>query len=164
MLFKSNFHRRSVILGLSATAMLLANPALARPSKPTVLFVCQFGSVKSAIAREHFCKRAAERGIAVLVLSRGITPEAHLSEQTREALTAEGIDPDRQLLRQLKKADVAGADMTVFFDSLPAEFQPKQALDWTDTGSLNQSYAVERPCLIARIDALLDDIAAKHVP
>ena len=164
MLYISNLHRRSVIVGLSTAAMLVANPVLARARKPTILFVCQFGSVKSAIAREHFRKRAKDRGIQVSVSSRGITPEAHLSEQTKAALTAEGINSDRQPLRQLKKVDVAGADITVYFDSLPAGFQPKQALDWTDTGSLNQSYAAERPRLIARIDALLDDIAAKRVP
>jgi Low molecular weight phosphotyrosine protein phosphatase len=163
MLSKSNLNRRSVVVGLSAVATL-AIPAYAFPKKPAVLFVCQFGSVKSAIAREHFRKRAAERGIAVSVTSRGITPEPHLSAETAKALAAEGIDPERQPLRELKKRDVKQADLVVFFDVLPAEFRPKRSLDWSDTGSLNASYAIERSRLLARIDALLDEMnAAQHL-
>jgi len=84
-------HRRHVLAGL-LSGLAGASPALAGASQahiPTVLFVCQFGSVKSSAAREIFKRRAAARGIAVNVFSRGITPEAHASPALKARLHVE---------------------------------------------------------------------------
>ena len=60
-------------------------------SPPTLLFVCQYGTVKSAVAREMTRRRAAELGLVVNVISRGITPQDHISPTLAQRLTADGI-------------------------------------------------------------------------
>ena len=87
---------------------------------PRVLFICQFGTAKSAIARELFKRRAAERGIPVAVASRGITPEPHLASSTRDELLTEGIVLGVQPVRKLRATDLRAADIVVVFNPLPA--------------------------------------------
>ena len=151
------WHRRAV-LG-STLALLVMQPAQALAKELTVLFVCQFGSVKSATAREVFRQHAALRGIQVRALSRGITPEAHFASALKAALAREGLDPESDPLTRLQQSDVQNADITVILDKLPPAFSAKRLHDWTDLGSFNQSYVTERPRLIARIDQLLDELS-----
>lgn len=138
-------------------ALVIPDAALAKA--PVVLFVCQFGSVKSPVSRELFRRRAIERGIAVAAFSRGITPEAHVAPRLRAQLQAEGINPESDGLNALTQHDLRHASITVVFDPLPRGWVGKQVQDWTDTGSFNDSYEAEKPRLVARIDALLDTIA-----
>ena len=86
-----------------------------------VLFVCQFGSVKSAIAREHFRKAALDRKVEVKAISRGLTPEEHLSPKLSGELAADGIDAKAEPLRQLSADDVVASEIVVFFDPLPED-------------------------------------------
>ena len=72
---------------------LLLLPSMAQTRVPTVLFICQAGTVKSAIARELMRRSAIARGVRVRVFSRGIAPEQHLSPQLKERLASEGINP-----------------------------------------------------------------------
>ncbi len=153
------WHRRAILgAGLN---LLVAGSAIAAPKVQTVLFICQFGSVKSPTAREMFRQRAAARGISVQAISRGITPEAHLSPALKAQLVAEGLDAERDPLTALREDDVNRADFVVMLDKLPPNSQPKRLHDWTDLGSFLQSYATERPRLIDRIDQLLDELSSK---
>lgn len=127
---------------------------------PKVLFVCQFGTAKSAIAREIFRKRARERGLQVAAFSRGITPGEHVSPQLRARLAADGIRSDREPLRKLDFADARGADFVVAFNPLPANLSVPRVRDWSGLPSMNDEYRKSRADLDRRIDALLDEIAA----
>lgn len=142
----------SVAVGLQT---IFAQPALAA-DKPQILLVCQFGSVKSAIARELLIRRAASRGIALHAWSRGITPEEHLSPTLSAQLHAEQIDPTRQPLTALSAVDVDAANMVIAFDPLPFTVSGGKLLDWSDVPSMNSSYDAARKVLDERIDALLD--------
>ena len=151
-------NRRSVVCGAVILVALSASVAATARKIPQVLFICQSGSVKSAVTRELFRKAAIARSIAVAAYSRGIIIEAHLSPALKAALASEGIDPEREPLHKLERADLRRADVTVLFDPLPMGMRARRVHDWTDTGSFNQSFAIERPRLVARINALLDEI------
>ena len=144
---------RLAVAGLAASA-LQYGPAAAQATK-TVLFVCQYGSVKSSIAREVFRARAAALGVGVSAISRGITPQDHISPALLEHLRADGIDPKRDPLRKLDQDVLSAADIVVLFDTLPADLVRKDALDWSAMPSMNQSYDQARAFLDPRIDALL---------
>ena len=148
--------RRTVLLGATA-AMLAANAPSGRV--PRVLFVCAHGTVKSPIARELLISRARERGIAVAVRSRGIDPEAGASVQTAIALERDGIDTARQPTVRLGDSDFAWADMVVAFDRLPQPGAAHDLRDWSDTPSVNDSYAAAMAAINRRLDALLDELA-----
>lgn len=153
---------RRRVLRLSLTALAgLAIPAslIASAKPPQVLFICQFGSVKSAIARELLKRRAAERGVKVTVSSRGITPEPHLNPSVRDQLRAEGVDPDHDPLKKLARTDLKSADIVVIFNPLPSAMRTADVRDWTAVPSINDSYVDARAELDRRIDSLLDEIA-----
>ena len=154
--------RRAATLGLAVTfGAWAASPALAcAPAR--VLFVCRFGTVKSPVAREHFKRSAAARNLQVTAYARGITPEDHLSPQLAAALAADGIDPKTEPVKTLSAADASAADITVFFDKPPAELAFAAPRDWSDLPSMNEDYAKARAVLLARIDGLLDEIAARR--
>lgn len=153
--------RRQVLIGAFVAVVSAMTPAVLRasPSPPRVLFICQFGTAKSAIARELLKRRAAERGIPVAVFSRGITPEPHLASSTREILLAEGIVLDAEEARKLSAVDLRAADIVVIFNPLPAPMRSRNQRDWSDVPSVNDTYPLARAELDRRIDLLINELA-----
>jgi galactitol-specific phosphotransferase system IIB component len=155
--------RRAALSQIIAVAIgALVSPAWARGPSPNVLFICQFGTAKSAVAREVFRKRAKKRGISVTAFSRGITPEEHVSPALRRQLAADGIDSTADGVAKLTRADIDRADIIVAFNPIPNAFKRKGIQNWSSLPSMNDSYPAARTDLARRIDALLDVIAGKR--
>ena len=157
--------RRTFIAGLTLlTISAFGRSVDARSSErtpPRVLFICESGTVKSAVARELFRRRAAERGIRVTAFSRGITPEEHVSPALRQRLIADGINSTGDGLQMLAQKDLKAADIVVVFDPLPTTLSAPRLLDWSALPSMNDTYLLARADLDRRIDALLDAIALR---
>lgn len=156
-------NRRGFVTSSLLIAALAASGCVTQPStKPLkILFVCQAGTAKSAIAREIFKKRAKERGIVVDVFSRGIVVEDHLSPELKAKLRADGINTSAEPALSLTPKDWAAADILVNFNPLPSSIQHKDVRDWTDVPSVNDDYPNAKRVMDARIDALLDELAPK---
>jgi protein-tyrosine-phosphatase len=152
------FDRRSLLLGAIVLAFTSPLGAVATPP-PKILLVCQFGTVKSPIARELLRRRAAERHIGVEVTARGITPQQHISAELLSRLAKEGINPAAEPLRKLGPSDVSAADLVIAFDKLPADYRPRRFEDWSDLPSMLSDYDHARSVLDARIDKLLDALS-----
>lgn len=153
----SNLTRRIALIGLAAATAFPA-PAFAM-HMPRVLFICRYATVKSATARELMRKRTRERGIAVAVWSRGITPVEHLPPATRQRLITEfGIDPASERRKALRQSDLDRADWVVLFDQLPSSLHKAGALDWTDQPSMLEQFEASMAYLQGHIEALLDRI------
>ena len=150
--------RRALVLGLAAVVATGASAS----SPPRVLFICQFGTAKSAIAREFFRRRARERGILVSAFSRGLTLEDHISSPLGAALRAEGIDPAHDRPQVLTRRDLRAAGIVVVFNPVPATFGPVAARNWTALPSVNENWPAARTELVQRIDVLLDEIAKRR--
>ena len=154
--------RRCVVAGL---AWILSMPGLAAKTslnERRILFVCQFGSVKSAIARELLRRRAREGHLPLAVQSRGITPEEHLPSATREELLKAGINPAAEPLRGLQQSDLDWADRVIIFDKLPARFKRSRVDNWTAVPSILNNYAEARSDLDRRIRELIHEEARWH--
>jgi hypothetical protein len=146
---------------VAAGLLLAASPAFGKrlPRRPLrILFVCQFGTAKSAIAREIFKRKARERGMAIDVFSRGITLADHVSPPLRQRLDAEGIDTNAQPATVLAPQDWRRADMVIAFNPLPTGVKRSDIRDWSDVPSLNDDYVNARAILDKRLDALLDEL------
>jgi protein-tyrosine-phosphatase len=157
------YTRRIFGLSVLGASVSCPNEILARSSKvPRVLFVCQYGSVKSAIARELFRRRARERGIHARAFSRGITPEDHVLAQLRAQLAADNLDTAKDRLRTITMADTRAADYIVIFNPLPSQYAQIPTRDWSSVASVNQQYDAARADILVRIDALLDEIATRQ--
>ena len=148
-----------LLIVLALACLSSSSGAKVQPAPVRVLFVCQYGTVKSALARELFRKRAAERRIPAIAVSRGITPAEHLSAAARASMVADGIDTARDPLRKLAPADLRKADIVVIFNPLPMKLATRPIRDWAATPSVNDDYANARSEFDRRIDTLLDEIA-----
>jgi protein-tyrosine-phosphatase len=124
-----------------------------------VTFVCPFGTVKSAIAREQLKHSAAARGLAVQVLSRGVHPADQLTPNLTAQLAADGIDPGAEPLRALA-SDIAHADVVVAFDEAAQAPGMEKARVW-DVPSWNEDYSGARAALMPNIHALLDELGKR---
>lgn len=151
--------RRAVLLGIGALALAPAATRAEPKAAPRVLFVCQYGSVKSPIAREILRRRARERGIAVSTISRGITPEAHLPPEIAARLLADGIDPARDGLHRLTPGDLQTGDIVVAFNPLPPGLPVAHGEDWTSVPSVLEAYPAAVADIKRRVELLLDRIA-----
>jgi protein-tyrosine-phosphatase len=158
---RSSLGRRGFVKASMLATALIASGCVIQPqvAPPKILFVCQAGTAKSAIAREMFKKRAKERCIDVDVFSRGLMIEDHLSPELKQNLRADGINTNAELTLALKPADWAAADILVNFNPLPASVKHKDVRDWTDVPSVNDDYTNAKRIMTARIDALLDELA-----
>jgi arsenate reductase (thioredoxin) len=123
-----------------------------------ILFVCQYGTAKSAITREIFRQRARQRGIEVFAFSRGITIEDHVPPKLRQNLAKDGINPSIEPPQLLKPDDWQSADILVAFNPLPADVRHPDIRDWTDLPSIIDAYKKTRSIMKTRIDSLLTEV------
>jgi protein-tyrosine-phosphatase len=158
LLSRRAFVASSVLVAALTAAGCAVQPAI---KPPKILFVCQAGTAKSAIAREMFKKRAKERGIAVDVFSRGLVIEDHLSPALKENLRSDEIDTNAEPALPLQPGDWAAADILVNFNPLPMSVQHKDVRDWTDVPSVNDDYANAKRLMEKRVDELLNELAKK---
>ena len=161
---KSVLSRRAVLgAGIAMAACGAPVTAQQKGKPPTrVLFICEFGTAKSAIARELFRRRVQERGVAATSFSRGLAVEDHMTPPLRERLTREGIDPTHDAPVKLPSGDLAKADIVVSFAKLPDPVDRVRLRDWTSLGSVVSDYDHSMPDLKARIDRLIDEIVAQR--
>ncbi len=128
-----------------------------------VLFICEAGTVKSAMAREVFRRRARERGLAVGAFSRGLHLSDHVSDGLRQRLAADGIATTADPAQTLATDDWRSALMVVAFNPLPASVERRDVIDWTDVGSMNDDYDRSLADLNQRIERLLDMLEARGI-
>jgi protein-tyrosine-phosphatase len=146
--------------------LILSAVALAAPAQPgprraepagTVVFVCEHGTVKSLIAREWFNRLAAERGLAVRAVSRGLTPDASVPPAIADALRSDGFDATGFEPRAFSAADASGAvrvvGIGVDLSAAPRGDATWEA--WEGIPPASERYAASRDALRARIEALL---------
>ena len=139
-------------------AALTPMTAVGADERPrSVLFVCQFGTVKSPVARELMKRSAAARGLRLSVAARGITPGQHLTKEVGARLRRDGVDPTAEPLRQLTAADLNGADMVISFDPLPAGM-PNAKVRYWDVPPMLVQYSASKSAMQRKIDALADEI------
>ena len=152
--------RRVLLGGLGALALPMPGWA-AKPCRVTrVLFVCQKGSVKSAIAREELRREVKVRGLAVEVQSRGISPANDISPGLATHLKAEGINPLADPIRRFTKADAERSDLTIAFDEAVSAPGLEHARKW-HSPSWNDDYANAKAVMDSRIPALADELAKR---
>jgi hypothetical protein len=156
---KTAMLRRRLLAALIALPLLGLGKARASTAKKTVLFVCEAGTVKSAVSRELFRRRIAARRLQVVTISRGLVPAEHRSPALIARLAADGIDTMREPVLALDQQTLDAADVVVLFAALPPGFTRPDARDWIETPSMNDKYAEARAYLDAHLDALAQELA-----
>lgn len=140
-----------------------AEPPRRPANERTVVFACAHGNVKSLIASEWLNRLAAERGIAVRAVARGLTPEDPVPPAIVESLRREGIDVAGFEARALAPSDVEGVARLVMIGvEAPAWVERGRVPveDWPGIPPASERYDESRDALRARIEALLHDIGS----
>jgi protein-tyrosine-phosphatase len=175
----------ALILGLSSA--LVAGPALAAEpqtsGRPTVVFMCKYGSVKSLVAAERFNKLAEMRGLSVRAIGRAANPGTihdEVPEVVARNLTLEGSDVSNYEPKILKPEEAAAAIRVVHI-SLQGEPDPDSAVAasvnvreerWDDVPTMligpdgkvdetGRQYNKARSLLVSHVDALFEEVAKK---
>jgi len=149
---------------ISLLSMLLLASALSAqdsktPTKPTVVFVCEHGSAKSIIAAIEFEFMAKEKGLDLIVLSRGVNPDAEIPKLIRDGLKADGYDAGTRKPTKVSEKDLQGATRIVSFgpDLKPWLADGTAVLDWSATPSVSDDYQKARNYIRQQLEILLKD-------
>ena len=159
--FETAISRRVLIVSALAASLVGACASARRTTVPVVLFVCQYGTAKSAIARELFRRRVRQRHLVIEAFSRGLTIEDHMTPQLRQRLASDGINTELETPQVLAPRDWQRASVVVAFNPLPAAVPLAKVRDWTDLPSITDDYAKTRAILDRRLEALIDELAGR---
>jgi len=131
----------------------------------TVVFVCEHGNVKSLIAREWFNRQAAQHGLAVRAVSRGLRPVTPAPSAIAEELRRDGFDVAGFEARAFTTADLAGATRVVAIGIERSALGARADLPietWEGIPPASEQYAAARDALRARIESLLSTLAREE--
>src|SRR5438067_13273411 len=93
------------------SVLTLVQPVV--PAEPTVVFVCEHGAAKSVIATAYFNKIAAERGLRMRAVYRGVNPQAELSVGALKGLRDDGLKTPDLKPSPISQTDVDAATVIV---------------------------------------------------
>ena len=153
-------------------ALLLVSPVAAasgqttraatpvRSSAPTVLFVCEHGTVKSLIAKLLFERYAAEVGLAARALSRGSAADPAVPAWMQAKLVADSFQLGGFEPRLLEATDLIQASYVVSFDLAPSvtAAAPVPRAQWDALPAASENYAASRDAIAARVRRLVDSL------
>jgi arsenate reductase (thioredoxin) len=148
---------------LSLVALLIASMQPARTAaSPTIVFVCEHGAAKSLIASSYFNKLAAERGLPVRAMFRGVDPQDDLSVRAVAGLRADGLAIPEQKPTAIGSADITGATHIFAIGcQLPAAARSSgKGGSWDDVPD-DQGYPAMRDAIVKHVRALLDELQTK---
>lgn len=146
----------SVLMFALFPAQAIGAPTGAKPI--SVLFVCEHGYAKSMVASHFFERLAAKRGLSVVAVSRGITPESPVPPALVKNMAGDGFDVAGFQPVKLTPADVDRSDHVVAFNvDLPAAKGAK--VERWNVPALSESYPAARDAIVARLEGLLDRLS-----
>ena len=132
----------------------------ASPPAPTVLFVCEHGTVRSLLAKVLFEEYAAEAGLRMQAVSRGTRADSTVPPWMLQGLAADHVTLGSWQPQTLRPMDLASASHVVSFDV------PRDATagthasreQWDGLPSVSKDYAVGRDAIKARVHQLVDSL------
>jgi protein-tyrosine-phosphatase len=143
------------------TALVAATPpnTTTHSPSPGVVFVCEHGSAKSVAAAAHFNRIAAERGLSIRAVARGIDPDPELAPAAVDGLRADGLIPTASVPQKLERADLESAVAVIAFNDLPVELAAGIAVQRWEVPPISTDYPSSRDAIVARIEPLVAAIA-----
>jgi protein-tyrosine-phosphatase len=133
----------------------------AQARTPRVLFVCLHGAAKSVVGAAHFRRLAAARGLEAHATAAGTEPDPELAPAAVKGLTAEGLTPEPRRPRPVTLYDLGTASRVITFGcDVPAPHG--QPVERWDVPAISDGYQAARDTIVARVERLVDDLAARE--
>ena len=149
----------AALLVMSAPSVLAAQGGSTTP-RPTVLFVCEHGTVRSVLARVLFDRYADSIGLDMRAVSRGTRPDSIVPAWMQRGLAGDHVTLGHWRPQRLAESDLASASYVVSFDipaSATAGARAPRA-QWDGLPSVSADYAVGRDAIRARVRQLADSL------
>ena len=158
------------LLVIATAALLGRAPMAAKLQSPTpsnskvVLFVCEHGVAKSALAAALFNAMAKERGLALRAERRAAsTPQVEPSLSTNKGMAADGLPIPEGVPLQISESEFRSALRVVRLGtSLPVADTAMATEDWADVPAVGDGYPAARDSIRSHVSHLLDDLTAKR--
>jgi len=138
----------------------------------TVVFVCNYGSMKSLLAAARFNELAKERGLAVRAVSRSAYAQithARVSDPIAEGMAKDGYDVASFKPKPLTREEATKAAYIVHVTQetlskdvgTPTASHRKDVEHWEGIASGAKSYTAMRDGLLPRVDAFFETYTKK---
>ena len=146
---------------LAVAVVAICTSGAPAQSEQTVVFVCEHGAAKSAVAAAHFNRLAAERGLRLRAVSRGTAPDAAVPSYIIEGLRREGLQlPDGFVPSNVSEGEVATAIRIVTFDvSLQTKADSSRLQRWDGLPAFGAGYDAASRAILAKVDALILELS-----
>lgn len=125
----------------------------------TVVFICEHGAGRSAIAAAFFNKMAKEKKLNYHAIFRGIHPDSVVGPAIQKGLIKDSFDIDGWKPILLSKHDIESASQIVTMDcALPEKDSTDKALIQWSGIPMSQGYAEARDQIIKKVDFLIQQL------
>lgn len=164
LLFGRRFFATAVSLAaVLAPAMIALATAQTLNGKEKIIFVCQFGSVKSQIAAAHFNRIAKERGLPYVAISRGLTPDTSIPTKLRGQLADDGLAPLDDVPLALTSEEAKKGAKVIAFDEVPSGLSDGAAVTyWRNVPAVSADYGASRDAMIRNMEAVFAELRSKR--
>jgi arsenate reductase (thioredoxin) len=120
----------------------------------TILFVCEHGAGRSAIAATYFNTIAKKNGLKYHAIFKGIDPQEALGLSTKNGFIKDSIDVSNLIPTKIEKTDFDKAYIVITLDcTLPETFK-KPDLQWTGI-QMNGNYDISKSEIMPKVDSLI---------
>ena len=123
-----------------------------------VMFVCEHGAARSAIASAYFNQLAKEKGLRYNAIFRGVQPDTVLTKGTREGLAADGFDVRGWAPAKVTAIDVQKSDRIVTFDCAVPLPDKKSVDRWDGIPPVSSDYNTARQQIKAKVEKLVEEL------
>jgi arsenate reductase (thioredoxin) len=129
--------------------------------KKTILFVCEHGAGRNAIAATYFNTIAKKNGLKYHAIFRGIDPQEAFGLSTKNGFIKDSIDVSNLIPTKIEKADFDKAYKVITLDcKLPNTFKNPD-LQWTGI-QMNGNYDISKSEIIPKVDSLIFWLGGKE--
>ena len=128
-----------------------------------ILFICEHGAAKSLMAATYFNHLAEKRGLPILAIARGTSPNPAIPSNVLKGLAEEGLTPATSTPLPFTEADLPGVIQVITFDQPQlADRVPKdvQWATWDALPAVSADFGAARQAILGRVSDLIAAIAA----
>lgn len=139
---------------------LSANGLSQSKQTATIVFVCEHGGARSAIASVYFNKMAKEQNLQYRSIFRGITPDSTISQATRRGLDADGFETAALSPVALTSNDIGPSTLLISLDCKPPTSY-HTTKEWSGIPAISTDYAVARDEIVKHLNQLIGELKTK---
>ncbi len=131
-------------------------------SQSVVLFICEHGAAKSAIATAYFNKLSKEKNLNYKAIFRGINPDTSLSSGTKKGLLQDGFDIKDWKPQLVTQHDINNAVEIITLGCDSSIDIEKHVHAWNGIPPVNKDYQEARNQIIDKVTIFIKELEQRQ--